>query len=318
VASIALSLVVLLLAAPAARADSWRRPVDGPVLRAFALGADPYARGQHRGVDLGAPPRSPVRSACAGRVSFAGRVPGGGRTVSVRCGEIVATYQQLGTIAARAGQRIAPGAPVGLVGRSSDPRTVRPHLHLGAREAATGRYVDPLTLLRGAPPALPLLVPPRPTRPRFAAPRGAPVPAPPRALPLGPAPVPAPALPRGVPLGSAPAPARALPRGVPLGSAPVPARALPRGVPVGPVPVPVRALPRGVPVGPVPASALPRDAAALAAGSTAPAPAGPARTLPWVVWLGLASISLALPIGGIVTVRRRRRGPPAHAVATSR
>lgn len=303
-ASIALSLVVLLLAAPAARADSWRRPVDGPVLRAFALGAGPYARGQHRGVDLGAPPRSPVRSACAGRVSFAGRVPGGGRTVSVRCGEIVATYQQLGTIAARAGQRIAPGAPVGLVGRSSDPRTVRPHLHLGAREAATGRYVDPLTLLRGAPPALPLLAPPRPTRPRFTAPRGAPVPAPPRALPLGPAPVPAPALPRGVPLGSAPVP--------------VPVRALPRGVPLGPVPVPVRALPRGVPVRPVPASALPRDAAAQAAGSTAPAPAGPARTLPWVVWLGLASIGLALPIGGIVTVRRRRRGPPAHAVATSR
>jgi murein DD-endopeptidase MepM/ murein hydrolase activator NlpD len=140
--ALALSLVALALAASAAHAGSWQRPVDGPLLRAFELGADPYARGQHRGVDLGAPPGSPVRGACAGRVSFAGRVPGGGRTVSVRCGELVATYQQLGRIAVRVGQRSLTGARVGVVGRSSDPRTRRPHLHLGAREAASGRYVD--------------------------------------------------------------------------------------------------------------------------------------------------------------------------------
>jgi hypothetical protein len=259
VSSIALSLVVLLLAAPAAHAGSWQRPVDGPVLRAFTLGADPYARGQHRGVDLGAAPGTLVRDACAGRVGFTGRVPGGGRTVSVRCGEIVATYQQLGTIAVRFGQRIARGAPVGLVGRSGDPRTRRAHLHLGAREAATGRYVDPLTLLRGAPPAVPLLPPAGPTRPWVVAPRRAPVPV----------------LPRGVPLGRAPAPV--LPRGVPLGRAPAPV------------------LPRVV------------------------AP-GPSLTLPWVVWVGLASIGLAVPVGGIVGIRRRRRrrDTSVHAVAATR
>lgn len=283
VASIALSLVVLLLAAPAAHAGSWQRPVEGPVLRAFALGADPYARGQHRGVDLGAPPGSAVRSACAGRVGFAGRVPGGGGTVSVRCGEVLATYQQLGTIVVRVGQRIAPGARVGLAGHSSDPRTRRPHLHLGAREAATGRYFDPLTLLRGAPPVVPLLPPAASRRPRFAAPRRAPVPA----------------LPRAVPLGRAPAPA------------------LPRAVRLGPAPAPAPALPRAERLGPAPAPASPRAAAPAADSPRAAAPR-PALTLPWAVWVGLASIGLALPVGGIVTVRRRRRGTSARAVATSR
>lgn len=279
-ASIALSIVVLLLAVPAAHAGSWQRPVEGPVLRAFMLGANPYARGQHRGVDLGAAPGSPVRSACPGRVGFAGRVPGGGRTVSVRCGEMIATYQQLGTIVVRVGQRIAATAPLGRVGRSSDPRTRRPHLHLGARAAPTGRYVDPLTLLRGAPPVAPLLPPAGSARPRFAPPR----------------PEPVPALPRPAPLGRAPTPA--LPRPVPLG--PAPTSALPRAVPLGPAPAP--ALPRPV----VPPADAPRTA-----------PPGLPLTLPWVVWVGLASIGLALPVGGIVRLRRRRRGTSAPAVAAT-
>ncbi|MEA2663436.1 MAG: hypothetical protein QOI11_380 [Candidatus Eremiobacteraeota bacterium] len=290
-----LSLVVLLLAAPAVHASSWRRPVDGPVLRAFNLGADPYAPGQHRGVDLGAPPGSPVRGACAGRVRFAGRVPGGGRTVSVRCGEIVATYQQLGTIAVRVGQRIAPGAALGFVGRSSDPRTRRPHLHLGAREAATGRYVDPLMLLRGTPPAVPLLPPAGGTRPRIAAPRRAPIPASPRAVSLARAP--APALPHAVPLGHAPGPA--LPHTAPLDRAPAPAS------------------PRAVPLGHAPAPAWPRAAQPSADSPRAASP-GPAPTLPLVVWVGLAGIGLALPVGGIVGVRRHRRATSGRAVAATR
>jgi murein DD-endopeptidase MepM/ murein hydrolase activator NlpD len=195
--SLSLSLSSLLVrGAPAADAVAWQRPVDGPVLRAFALGANPYARGQHRGVDLGAPAGSPVRRACAGRVSFAGRVPRG-QTVSVRCGEIVATYGQLGSIAVHRGQDVAPAATLGAVGRSDDPRDRRPHVHLGARDAATGRYIDPLTLLRGARPPVPLLPPPREV-PRLA--RG---PASPRALPPGLGP----AMPRVAPLRPAPGPA---------------------------------------------------------------------------------------------------------------
>ena len=80
------------------------------MLRAFAVGPDRFAAGQHRGADLGAPAGARVRAACGGRVSFAGRVPGGGRTVSVRCGALVATYQHLGRVAVRRGQRLLPGA----------------------------------------------------------------------------------------------------------------------------------------------------------------------------------------------------------------
>ena len=183
------AIVVLAAAAslwvvPAARAAPWQRPVRGPVVRAFALSADRFARGQHRGVDLAAPLGAPVRAACGGRVRFAGSVPGGGRTVSVACGRLRATYQHLGAVAVRRGQVLAPGATLGSVGRSGRPRFPRPHVHLGAREAASGRYVDPLTLLgpdpRADPPVVP--VPPRPV------PLG---PAPPR-VSLGPAPRPAP------------------------------------------------------------------------------------------------------------------------------
>src|SRR4051812_5455832 len=67
--------LVLLVAAPNVRA-AWQPPVDGDVLRRFATGPDPYARGQHRGVDLAAAPGATVRAACPGRVRFAGAVAG--------------------------------------------------------------------------------------------------------------------------------------------------------------------------------------------------------------------------------------------------
>jgi hypothetical protein len=155
-------LVVLVLVAVAvtpagaagaagATARGWQRPVDGPVLRPFSLGPDRFAAGQHRGVDLAAAPATRVRAACGGRVGFAGRVPRGGLTVSVRCGRLIATLQHLGAIVVRRGQLVRPGA---LIGRAGSARA-RPHVHLGARVAATGAYVDPLDLLAGAPRAVP-------------------------------------------------------------------------------------------------------------------------------------------------------------------
>lgn len=153
-------------AAACAATHGWQRPVAGDVLRLFSVGSDRYAAGQHRGVDLAAPPGTPVRAACAGRVSFAGRVPRGGRTVSVRCSDLVATYQHLGSVAVRRGQIVVAGASIGRAG-SARPR---PHVHLGARVAATGRYVDPLALLsaapRAAPPPLPAARPPQSFPPR--------------------------------------------------------------------------------------------------------------------------------------------------------
>jgi murein DD-endopeptidase MepM/ murein hydrolase activator NlpD len=197
-AAVVLVVAAALWLAPAARAAPWQRPVQGPVVRAFALSADRFAAGQHRGVDLAAPLGAPVRAACGGRVRFAGSVPGGGLTVSVGCGSLVATYQHLGAVAVRRGQLLAPGVAVGSVGRSGRTRGRRPHLHLGAREAANGRYLDPLTLLGATPRAPP---------PVALAPR--------RPVPLGPAP--RPALRRPVLRPAPPAPVEPVvePRGAP-------------------------------------------------------------------------------------------------------
>ncbi|MBW3607129.1 MAG: peptidoglycan DD-metalloendopeptidase family protein [Actinobacteria bacterium] len=184
----------------AAIAREWIRPVDGPVVRPFSVGADRYAAGQHRGVDLAAAPGSRVRAACGGRVSFAGRVPGGGRTVSMRCGSLVATYQHLGSVAVERGQVVMPG---GRIGRSGEARPA-PHVHLGARVAATGEYRDPVELFAGGPGG-PI----------------APVPVLRRAPPPGPAP-------GGRPLGAAPAPVRAR---APL-ALPVAPRAAPAAMPL--------------------------------------------------------------------------------------
>lgn len=243
----ALVLVLALLptatAAAAERGRTWQRPVAGPVLRAFSLSAERFAPGQHRGVDLGAPLGAVVRAACGGRVSFAGRVPRGGRTVSVRCGPLIATYQQLGSVTARGNEMLARGERLGTVGRSEDPRKRRPHLHLGAREAATERYVDPLTLLAGVPRAVPLV-------PGARAPGR-------RPLPLGPAP-------HGLRVQ---ADARRV-------HAPQAIAARARRVPVA--------------------------------------------TTPWTVWIGLLCVGLGLPLGALVSVRRRRRGRRAAAAPLAR
>jgi hypothetical protein len=137
------------------RSPHWVPPVPAAPTRLFHLAADPFARGQHRGVDL--PARGAVRSACSGRVVFAGRVAGEG-TVSVRCGRWRVSYAPLARIAVRAGEPVGPGEPLGRTARG---------IHFGVRrEGRRFGYVDPLRFLgaRHAPP--PLVAPPRPSAPR--------------------------------------------------------------------------------------------------------------------------------------------------------
>lgn len=149
--------VAALVIAPAAQAWTW--PADGPVLRPFTLGDDPYAGGQHRGIDVGGELGSPVRTPAAGTVSFAGFVPSGGKTVTIQTSDGYAvTLLQLGEILVMRGALVEEGALVGRIGPSSDAVTTEPHVHLGIRVAAEPEgYVDPLTLLppRTAPAAEP-------------------------------------------------------------------------------------------------------------------------------------------------------------------
>src|ERR671936_27249 len=76
-----LGVLTALLVPGWARAWTW--PADGPVLRAFSLGPDPYAGGQHRGIEVAGALGSAVRAPATGRVSFVGNVPNSGLVVSI-------------------------------------------------------------------------------------------------------------------------------------------------------------------------------------------------------------------------------------------
>jgi peptidase M23-like protein len=181
---VALLPVLIAFQAGAPPALAWTWPADGPVLRPFVLGDDPYAGGQHRGIDVAAATDAPVRSPAAGVVSFAGMVPGGGRVVTVETPDgYSVTLVHLGSIAVARAALISEGETVGSIGQSGDPEHAEPYLHLGVRLTADQHgYVDPLSLLpqrteapTPAPEPVPAVTPPAqpapsPTAPSAAAP----------------------------------------------------------------------------------------------------------------------------------------------------
>lgn len=126
---------------------SWPWPLIGEVVGEYRNGSDPYAAGQHRGVDIAAPAGTPARAVVAGTVSFSGKLPDGGQTVTIRSAEHLVSYLHLSRRDLSRGASVGVGEVVGLVGTTGKRSTTRPHLHLGVRLAATRRYVDPMTLL---------------------------------------------------------------------------------------------------------------------------------------------------------------------------
>src|SRR3954471_5811315 len=146
-------LAVLLMCAcalPVSAARAWTWPVDGPVLRPFSFDhAHPYAGGQHRGVDLGAPGGAQVLAPAAGVVSFAGTVPTGGKTVSIETPlGYTATLVHLGSIGVKRGARVGEGSVVGTVGPSGVPDLAEPYVYFGLRTTSDQQgYVDPMIVL---------------------------------------------------------------------------------------------------------------------------------------------------------------------------
>jgi Peptidase family M23/Putative serine esterase (DUF676) len=120
----------------------WLAPVDGEVTRPFQAPAFAYGPG-HRGIDLAAPPGTPVRAAGDGEVAFAGSVAGSLHVVVAHEGDLRTTYAFLAGIAARAGERVARGQVVGLAG-GAGPEHEPGGLHFGVRRG--DRYLDPLRL----------------------------------------------------------------------------------------------------------------------------------------------------------------------------
>ncbi|MET9789100.1 murein hydrolase activator EnvC family protein [Streptomyces canus] len=143
---------------------AWPVGARPTVLRGWEPPATVYGRG-HRGVDLAAPPRSPVRAVAAGRVSFAGRVAGRDViSVELTGTDLRTTYEPV-TASVEKGAEVTAGEVVGTVEPTGSHCTTA-CVHWGLRRGEA--YLDPLSLLppwllrRGPSRLLPVLGVPLP------------------------------------------------------------------------------------------------------------------------------------------------------------
>lgn len=152
----------MVLAMVASTATGWMPPVEGPVVRPFDPPSEAWSAG-HRGIDLAAPPGTPVRAAGAGRVSFAGPVAGGLHVVVTHPDGWRTSYSYLARVDVAAGAPVERGAVLGVSG-GTGPGHGPGAVHVGLR---LGRdYVDPAPLLGLVPLGVrlaPLDGPPSPT-----------------------------------------------------------------------------------------------------------------------------------------------------------
>lgn len=125
---------------------AWPVGLRPSVVRAWEPPPTTYARG-HRGVDLSAPPGSPVRAVAPGRVSFAGRVAGRG-VIAVELSDtgdppLRTTYEPV-QASLKKGDEVTTGTILGTLeaARSHCPTAC---MHWGLRRGET--YLDPLSLL---------------------------------------------------------------------------------------------------------------------------------------------------------------------------
>lgn len=142
-----LTLCVILLATSvelAAADPAAVLPVPGPVLRGFDPPARPWLPG-HRGVDLGAAPGAPVRTAVAGRVVFAADLAGRG-VVVVSHGVMRTTYEPV-TAIVDVGTSVGAGDRIGTLQAGHSCSTGC--LHWGLRRGE--EYLNPLSLLDPGP-----------------------------------------------------------------------------------------------------------------------------------------------------------------------
>ncbi|MGB9998348.1 M23 family metallopeptidase [Streptomyces pseudogriseolus] len=148
-------------------ARTWPVGVRPRVLRGWEPPATVYGPG-HRGVDLAAPPGTPVRAVADGRVSFAGRVAGKG-VVSVELAgtgdpPLRTTYEPVRASVPR-GTEVKAGEVIGTV-EAGGSHCTAPCVHWGLLRG--GAYLDPLSLLppwllqRGPSRLLPVLGVPLP------------------------------------------------------------------------------------------------------------------------------------------------------------
>jgi len=187
---IALAVALMLMLLTAGSAAAWTWPAGGDLLRPFVLGDDPYAGGQHRGIDVGGAEGEAVVAPATGTVTYVGTVPTHGRTITITTADGYAiTLTHLGDASVSKGSSVTEGERIASVGSSGTPEHAGPYLHLGIRTASEEQgYLDPLRFL----PSRPTASQPAPAAPAVAAPAPTPAPtqtsAPPPTVPPTPVP----------------------------------------------------------------------------------------------------------------------------------
>jgi murein DD-endopeptidase MepM/ murein hydrolase activator NlpD len=117
-------------------------PVKGWVTSGFGHRMSPFTgqMAMHEGLDIGAPPNTPVQAPAAGRVTASGFDPRMGNMVALDHGFGIETaYGHMSKILVKNGQKVKRGDVIGLVG--STGLSTGPHLHYLVK--SNSRPVDP-------------------------------------------------------------------------------------------------------------------------------------------------------------------------------
>jgi murein DD-endopeptidase MepM/ murein hydrolase activator NlpD len=125
-------------------------PVAGPVTSPFGARTSPTTGAQefHEGIDIGAAQGTPIRAAASGTVTFAGQMSGYGNVVILsHTGGLQTRYAHQSAMSVTAGQTVAAGEVIGVVGATGE--ATGPHLHFEVR--LNGVAVDPAPYLHPGP-----------------------------------------------------------------------------------------------------------------------------------------------------------------------
>jgi murein DD-endopeptidase MepM/ murein hydrolase activator NlpD len=123
-------------------------PVEGRLTSHYGYRNSPVsgARRMHQGLDIAAPLGSPIRAAAAGIVTKVSRAPDYGKYVEIAHGhDVVTLYAHTRQILVKAGEQVAKGQLIALVGMTG--RTTGPHLHYEIK--VKGQRVNPYSYISG-------------------------------------------------------------------------------------------------------------------------------------------------------------------------
>lgn len=121
-------------------------PVGGWISSSYGYRRDPFTgrRLMHNGLDIVAPPGTPIVATADGRVCFAGVRPGYGKVIEIDHGYgYITFYGHCANIRKGYGEMVKRGEVIATVGRSG--KTTGYHLHYGIK--VSGSWINPLNYI---------------------------------------------------------------------------------------------------------------------------------------------------------------------------